>query len=314
MRKWVTLLMTLLVGASVHSDASTGNVDFYAGYRNDTVEWKHDFPSSDPVIASRQKFQDLDIFQLGLQGRATVGCNIYLRADAYLGWILDGKFKESADVYGSFENDNLYGSAGFGASLTGRNVIDDQYVYGANAAIGYTFFLCDCTLALAPVIGYSIDVQDIHYDGSGLETSGCGGCCTHKFNNRWYGPFVGLDFIYNPYCEVWNIWAELEYHWGEFKGRRGFRDDFYLFDRGDRRTHNVDGWVFAIGGDYQLCSDWTVGLFFKFQDWHSRKHSRFNFDSSYGEYDFISSAYGNHAKKRHTWKSYAFNLTAGYHF
>ena len=49
------------------------------------------------ILLSNQhtKFKDLDIFQIGVQGRTTLGCNFYVRGNAYWGWILDGNFERN---------------------------------------------------------------------------------------------------------------------------------------------------------------------------------------------------------------------------
>ena len=39
------------------------------------------------------RFKDLDIFQIGIHGRTTLGYNFYVRGNAYWGWILDGDYK-----------------------------------------------------------------------------------------------------------------------------------------------------------------------------------------------------------------------------
>ena len=98
MRKWITLLMTLLVGCRSYANANLGQVSFEAGYRRDNIGWRQRFPSDDPVFSSSTRFQDLDIFQIGVRARTTLGYNLYLRANAYWGWILDGDYKRSLDI------------------------------------------------------------------------------------------------------------------------------------------------------------------------------------------------------------------------
>jgi hypothetical protein len=91
--------MTLLVGCGSYANANTGQVTFEAGYRRDNINWRHRFPSDDPIVSSNTRFQDLDIFQIGVHARTTIGCNFYVRANAYWGWILDGEFDRSVSTY-----------------------------------------------------------------------------------------------------------------------------------------------------------------------------------------------------------------------
>lgn len=331
MRTWITFLMTLLVGSSIsYANADAGQVSFEAGYRRDNLSWNHSFPSSDPIVSTSSKFKDLDIFQIGLKGRTTVGCNLYLRANAYWGWILDGDFKQSATIYGSNGYDNSFGGAnfnrGFEFSSDSQGAIDDKYVYGVGAAIGYPFYFCDCTTVLAPVIGYAVDEQNVQLESGGFDFSGCdgvfvpvkgSGCCTEKFITRWYGPFVGLDFSYRPCNECWSLYAELEYHWGNFRGKRHNTHSFDFFDQGNHSSHNATGWVFAAGADYDLCNCWTVGFSVKFQDWSASRHRRHSFDNNdYQDYFFSdnSGCCNSRARDGHKWHSYAINLTLGHSF
>ena len=86
MRKWITFLMTLLVGSGVsYANAGMGQVEFEAGYRHDNISWRHRVPSCDPFIKESTRFHDLDIFQIGLSGRTTLGCNLYLPRMRLLG-------------------------------------------------------------------------------------------------------------------------------------------------------------------------------------------------------------------------------------
>src|SRR5262249_28054764 len=126
MRKWIPLLMTLLVGCGSYANANTGQVSLEAGYRRDTIDWRTRFPSDHPFIKSSRRFKDLDIFQLGVHGRAAVGCNFYVRGNAYWGWIVDGDFKQSSRIDRSFSSDEFCNSrARFGFADRARSTIDD---------------------------------------------------------------------------------------------------------------------------------------------------------------------------------------------
>lgn len=326
MRKWITLLMTCLVAGSVsYANANVGQVDFEAGYRRDNISWKLRFPSHNPLLSTSHKFKDLDIFQIGLNGRTTLGCNFYLRANAYWGWILDGEFEKHV---GTSISDDYYSGFGFGFRDRARTTIDDQYVYGVGAAIGYPFYFCDCSTIIAPVIGYALDQQNIKLDNAEFSNSfrrfdycdyyseSDDGCCAQSFHNKWYGPFVGVDFNYQPCNACWNVYADLEYHWGNFTGHRSGHDFFDHFDRKHRSSHDATGWVFAGGADYALCDCWTLGFSVKFQDWSASRHHRSgNYSDESGWFGYDSDRCCNDRKKtNHKWHSYAINLTVGHDF
>ncbi|MCE2982006.1 MAG: hypothetical protein LW832_00425 [Parachlamydia sp.] len=320
MRNWITFLMTLLVGSSVsYANADAGQVSFEAGYRRDNINWTHQWPSCDPFFKNHTKFKDIDIFQIGLKAKTMMGCNFYGRASAYWGWILDGDFEQSFSTFGQ----SVYGfddfSEAFEFKSRNRDVIDDKYVYDLNIAIGYPFFFCDCTMAVAPVIGYSVDEQHITVDHEGFDFESCGYflfptqgscCCTHNYVNRWYGPFIGLDLTYRPCGECWSLYAELEYHWAHFKSR--FHDRFngsdssggFFSNHGSHSRHG-HGWVVNIGADYDLSCDWTIGFAVKVQDYNAhRQHRHCNDDSLFSDFS-------GRERTKHKWNSTSFNLAFG---
>jgi len=323
-KSWITALMTLLVGCSTYANANTGQVTFEAGYRRDNIEWKSHFPSHDPIVEGSTKFKDLDIFQIGVGARATICRNVYVRGNAYWGWILDGDFERKASVNISVPSYLIDEDVHVGFFDSHKSTVDDQYVFGLSAAVGYPFYFCDCTMAIAPVIGYSFDEQNVRahdrdirlFESYGDEE---GGCCDRTFISRWYGGLVGLDFDWHPCNACFNIWAQVEYHWGSFRGKtsHGF-DEYYDFDSvltRDRHSHRATAWLFAAGFEYDLCNCWVVGLSVKFQDWSAHRHHRncFEESSSYGEFDIASRCDGR-ASDSNKWRSYAINLNFGRDF
>jgi len=323
MQKWITLLMTLWVGCGSYAHANTGQITLEAGYRHDTINWKHEFPSNDPVVSSNLRFKDLDIFQIAVHGRSTLGCNLYVRGSAYWGWILDGDYEGSANAYldqGPYVYEDNFR---FGFSDHRYSIVDDKYVFGLGAAVGYPFYFCEGTLFAAPVIGYAFDKQNIRVDDKGFDLCGISnplfpqnygsGCCRQTFISRWYGPFVGADFDYRPWNSCFNLWAEIEYHWGFFRGKRSNfeADGFDSFDDRNRSSRNAKAWVFGAGVDYDLSNAWTVGLSLKFQDWTANRHHRYR----RGLDEYVDASFGDdRIKTNHKWHSYAINLTFGRDF
>jgi hypothetical protein len=361
--------MTLLVGSSAsYVSANDAQVNFEFGYRRDDIRWK--FKSSDlsPFRQRKVCFEDVDIFQIGINARTTVGCNFYLRGSADWGWILDGKFKEESELFThiTIPDDNtrtvvttvsLPGTetapliaqrrARITREIDNKNLLDGRYVFDFDLAIGYPFYFCDCTAYVAPVIGYAFNEQNLRIDSDHnrfftRETTTGGGtgpvtiesaefCCDDKFVNRWFGPFLGLDFNYRPY-ECWGFYAQLEYHWARFKGRHcsegGFGHDFgHEFEIRGKRGH---GWLTKIGVDYdfQECGCWTVGLNVTWRHFvaHRRCHDRcFDFSStdsttdgpaSSSDYIFSTNEHSPRHRDRthHHWHSFGLNVTVGHQF
>lgn len=318
MRKWIILVTTVLAGCGSYANAAImGEFDIDAGYRRDNIDWRYRCPSHDPEVKSNTKFKSLDIFQLSLDARAAIGYNFYTRGNAYFGWILDGDFENSAHAYfsPSYGSSSSSGSTQFGFSDKKKSTITDQYVFGVNAAVGYPFFFCDCTALLAPVIGYSFDEQNCKVDSKELAFAGSSyshfdsqssGGYSRTFISRWYGPFVGLDFDWRPYFISCSFWAEAEYHFGDFRGKRSFTESG-LLDSENRHSKNANAWVFSAGIDYELCSCWALGLAVKFQDWEADRHGHTHFS-------YYSGSSESRNRQNNHWNSYAINLTLGHEF
>jgi len=316
MRKWITLLMmSLVIGSCAsYANANTGEVTLEAGYRRDNIRWRERTPTRNPTETTSLKFKDLDIFQLGLQGRTTLGYNFYLRANAYWGWILDGDFENDVKKFTNNGYDNYESNGRVGQTFSSRTVVDDRFVYGAGAAIGYPFFFCDCTTIVAPVIGYAFDEQSVRLDNEGIDFGSEGyycesignnnQCCRQTFNSRWYGPFVGVDFNYRPYNECWNFFVDLEYHWGSFRGRRSGEDE----NGRNVRSHEARGWVVGAGAEYDVYNCWVVGVDVKIQDWSANRHHRRRGGNGYNE------SGSPRSRNNDKWHSYAINLTVGREF
>lgn len=332
MQKWIPFLMTLLVGTSVsyanthyYGDANgccapqcCNNNDtqicFEAGYRQDNLSWNVKVPSCDPLFEVSTKFKNVDIFQIGFNAKTNLGCNFYGRAGASWGWIFDGDFHESFKFFVPF-SDSDFNSNIDDIQITskGKNILDDKYVLNFNAAIGYPFYFCDCTMALAPVLGYSFDEQNIHIEsnerhgdffGSDFFDSPSEGCCDAKHIFRWYGPFVGADFYYKPHCDCWAIYANVEYHWAHMKYKRHDFSGFSGFNDFDTTSRHAHGWSAVIGADYEFCGCWTFGANVKYQDWSATRH----------HHDCFGSESSAEFKTNAHWHSYALNLTLGYAF
>jgi len=316
MQKWITFLMTFLVGSVTCANAYVhdSQVSFEAGYRHDSVSWSAEFPSEDPLFKSNSKFKDLNIFQLAVNARTNIGCNVYLRGSADWGWILDGNVEESFNL---FQSDNgLSFTQGNNGSGSNGSIIDGRYVFDVSAAIGYPFYFCDCTMSLAPTVGYSFSEQNLWVENNGgyilegysdseflvLESNGdCG--CRNKFISRWYGPFIGIDWDYKPCGECWNLYAQLEYHWAQFSGRRNGHDAFSGFNHYKSKSNDGHGWVFAAGFNYDINHCWGVGLKAKFQDFSaSRSHNYNGSDSEFS--NFVSSDVCYDIKSHGHWHSY----------
>lgn len=329
MRKLRTFLMTLLFGASIsYANAEYSQVNFEAGYRRDNIKWGIDFPDdSSPFFETSSRFKDMDIFQIGVNAKTTIGCNFYARGSANWGWILNGDFEESVKFANDFTDfTDFSGIDTLEFSRTVDNIIDDRYVIDFNVAIGYPFYFCDCMARISPVIGYAYDEQNVCLDRDNFNdfsiTDGLifpvsgSDCCCDKFISRWYGPFLGVDFDYNL-CDCWSLYAQVEYHFARFKGKRHTHGDFSFAHHFDRTSRHAHGWLVKVGALYDFYNCWTAGFNVSWTDFHTSRHHNLDDSSFFSDFSEVFSASeccNDEFKGKHSWRSFAFNVTVGYQF
>jgi len=329
MHKWITFLLTLCASYSMASDHNQTWLQFEAGYRHDTLDWSVQAPARNPLVKVSTRFDNIDIFQIGVRGRANLGCNFYARASFDIGWVLDGDQKDKTSVF-FIPNIDFDGVEFDGAfDFKKRNVLDGRFVLDADIAFGYPFYFCDCQASIAPVVGYAFNEQyfiDDEDTGFNFDDGFSRNCCTSKFISKWYGPFIGLDFTYDP-CSCWKSYAIFEYHWLGQKTKRHGLSGFDDFDDWNHHYNNSRGWLCDIGVIYDLGSCWSVGLDFVYRDYVAHRHHHLEsnevngfidrvFDGSTSSSgDSCSDDFNNDPpeklkfKTQNKWRSYAISVT-----
>lgn len=318
MRKFVVTLMASLLSCSTAfafwPEAADSSLEIGVGYRNDRLEWRTDvspdsYSDSDyygynygfPNLSSRLKWKNLDIWQIEARGKYVTCDNIYLRANGDYGWITHGKNTDS-----DFSNNYSGGSFEFAHSSSHTK----GHVYDAEIAVGYQFKMCDCSFAIAPLVGYSWhgqhlhdrhlrqsfyynnDTTDSYYDyftSYNNSSSGYGGN-NAKYHTRWNGPFIGFDFEYyfGCWCDFeWQIFGKYEFHWARYHAKADFNFRSDLFDGFHHRAKNAWGHVFDIGIKWDFCECWTFAVKGEFQWWwanRGRDRAKI-FEASFGDVD-----------------------------
>lgn len=323
MRKWLTLCMAFVSCAS-YSSATNAQVQILGGYRQDSVNFKIQTPRIDPEVATSSRFENVDIFQIGLRGRSTIGCNFYGRVSADIGWVLDGDHTErtSLNVFESSSSSSDISSSSCCCSdeyisgsvietLRNRNIVDGRLVFDADIAFGYPCYFCECQAYLAPVVGYSYNQQYFTDDNNKKFTFDSSrivyehDCCTNKLMSHWYGPFVGLDFNYQPCGGCWNAYAAFEYHWANNKTKREVSSSFDSLDNFNHHFSSGHGWLVNIGLAYDWNECWGIGLDFVYRDYSASRHS--HFDNSDVE-EFFGSSLDGSFKASTKWRSATVNI------
>ncbi len=180
-------------------EATDSSLEIGVGYRQDRLEWKtrnrchssdrcsessgisyHSCFSSDETLnngddvqgrplsgRSKVKWRNLNIWEIEGRGKYVTCDNIYLRANGDYGWITSGKnhdsdhreFGRRGERDGADEGFDYNSGSDFEFARSHSRA--RGHVYDARLAVGYEFRLCDCSLALVPLVGYSWHGQHI---------------------------------------------------------------------------------------------------------------------------------------------------------
>ncbi len=292
MQKWIS---TFFIGVALLSNTPMNaawdcwdchsNLRFDVGYRQDNYEWKLRIPneiefenSEDDLL--RSNFNDVHVLQLGLHLDGTF-CNcVYGRAEGQIGWILDGnhdeKFRFVQSSTGGIDTVDV---------VEIHNVIDGRNTVDFSFALGYPFRCWNSCWVIAPVAGYSYKSQYVFIDRNqrfAPEPASVTpapvthqpvltiqSCHQDKWLNKWYGPFIGFDTLYDS-CDCFRLYGQFEFHFARFKGKKQVAHDFSIpstffpsdflrnFDVSARK--NTHGYLFRIGGEYDITQCVYAGI------------------------------------------------------
>lgn len=317
MRKFILTLVTSVLGFATVSafipEALESSLDIGVGYRWDQLKTKSSFEPGgfEPLVPNATKtelkWDNLGIWQINIFGKYVTCDNIYLRGKADFGWVVNGKNHIKTKVGEAlFSSDQTSFSTADNADFVTIAQFDDHHkmhkghVYDASLAIGYQFRLCDDSFAIAPVVGYGWNGQHLKLGRSNSSSGSSSTFVTststdfttatsssssssssnhNKFNTRWNGPFVGLDFDYRFYCD-WSVFAAYEFHWAEYHAHgellnfdvvEASSSDFGLFNGFTQHARRAYGNLFDIGLKWDFCDNWTVSLLGEFQWWCANK-------------------------------------------
>lgn len=363
MRKFFVTLMTSLLGCATafafFPEAVDSSLELGVGYRNDKIKWKNSansflFNGNDSTAVgiparfrSEIEWRNLDIWQLSARGKYVTCDNLYLRGYADYGWITHGRVRDSDDCSLASRCNESYDfvrNAGFAFTRhNGRS--RHGHVYDLSGAIGYQFKLCDDSMSLSPIVGYSWHGQHLqfkrrnecggytygcndsygsdytYYDSYSDSSDSCyssGSSCesnnhlSSRTRIRWNGPFVGIDLDYRFCCD-WTFFADYEFHWARYhaSGRWNRFEDFANPIRFRQHARSAHGQIASVGVKWDFCDCWTLGIRGDFQCWRSR-HGREKVKISENDCGSIEQVcYNSVPLKRVTWESAAVTIDIG---
>ena len=239
-----------------------------AGYRQDDLDWSiaGNSDGENPNILSELTWDDIDSYQVSLQGSMVWPDRIAVRGYVNYGWIFDGDNQDS-DYLG--DNRTLEFSRS-------NNKTDDDDLWDVSLAIGYPFRFGQMVLGtLTPLLGYSYHEQNLNItDGNqtipdlgpfpGLDSS---------YETEWYGPWIGFDLRFKArditaFAHRFETYFSYEYHWFDYEAEADWnlRDDF-AHPKSFEHDADGNGWKIGTGFNVWFHRNWALNFNFDYHDW-----------------------------------------------
>lgn len=307
MRKILLTIMASLLSCSAAQafwpEATDSSLEVGFGYRRDELKWKtrtgldssdSGYSAASPFGAqSTLKWKNLNIWQIEARGEYVTCDNVYLRASGDYGWIVSGKNRDS-DYINAGEESQL--------EISRTHAKTRGHVYDVDVALGYQFKLCDDSFSVTPVVGYSWKGQHLkdrhlrfatspigesssssgllrassdYYDYSSSSSSSSSSSNFHnRYNTRWNGPFVGVDFDYRISCDL-ELFLDYEFHFAKYHAKADWKLRNDLPNGFHHRSKSSQGHVLDFGVKWDLDECWTLALKGGIQYFHARRgHDR----------------------------------------
>jgi hypothetical protein len=294
------LLLCALQLGHFSSVEAEGSLCLDTGYRWDRVDTHDRYNDAEDVFAAvvsgKIAFKDIQSYQLGFQGDWRDPCfGLYLKGDFHYGWVLSGDYDLNSALWAD---------------------IDRGHTIDGSGALGYPINL-GCCLQVIPLVGYSYDQVYLKLSHSRANPLFYANDID-KASSRtsFYGPWIGADLLFNTcLCDRYDLdfIAGYEYHygWSKYKWDQPLASP----DNGDfsYRTHlkNMQGQVFRLQSNYQLCDCWVVGLKLQYTFWES---THYNHTKVPGPTITGQSPVFFQTNSHLTWHSFLAALSVGYTF
>ncbi len=252
-----------------------------AGYRRDDLDWNiaGDANGNDPNVLSELTWDDLESYQVKLQGSLVIPDLIALRGVADYGWIFSGENQDS-----DYAGDNR--TYEFSRS---NNSADDDNLWDVSLALGYPFRWGQSVIGtLIPLAGYSYHTQNLTItDGyqtisipvtlptetivpppvgpiSGLHST---------YETEWKGPWIGFDLNFKAkeiknFAHRFETYFSYEYHWADYHAEANWnlRDDF-RHPKSFEHDADGNGWIIRTGINFALQRHIALNFNFDYQNW-----------------------------------------------
>lgn len=315
----IIYLFLFLVPFITSLEGKNCKVDVGFGYRQDSFTWELAGPENKPPVLSRLTWRDLSMFEITADVKKITQQNLYMRATGDVGWILNGKNRDSdfrlhhktkrPEEYSRSDNDGGKGN-----------------VWDASAGLGFFlrgFWGKGCNFRWAPLVGYSIHLQNLKFFNGfksiDLRQPEKAGHHIHhldsSYDATWHGPWVGTDLYYHL-NDCLTLTGSIEYHWMRFSAKgdwnlRNFTDDFH-------QQGNGQGVFANFGLGYAILNGWYLGGQFKYNyAWLRNGKDKVSFEVDVPTKHHPHKKVEVHAENKLRsvkWHSFSLLFTAGYNF
>ena len=262
MRKfWTSLIVGFATAFNLYGEFNQpiSNFEVSGGYRLANFEWgiagvrhihhdhhdHHEHHEHD-VFGDlwRQKFNNLKMYQVAVNANYTTCNNYYIRINGDIARIYQGScrntgYGQRGDISGFF-NEGSDDETFPISKISGE--ADRGYVYDLEACVGYQFTSNGRRFVGTPVVGWSLNYQHLKMNDGHQTLERVTPLFGHKsvYKPRWWGPFVGFDWMVSVEVPCFILFGNLEYHFSkQFRSKGTWNlDPLYALDfrqRSERR-------------------------------------------------------------------------------
>jgi hypothetical protein len=311
---WVTMTILLcrmdlpiVRAADMYEDSfgysKTIRLDTKSGYRKANMNWSVAAPDSSPNILSELQYNDLTIYEAGVDAMAVVN-KIYAKASISLGKIVEGKGTDSD--YQENDRNAMYSRSESGLS---------DEIQDLSIGLGYQMDFFQNRLLISPLAGLSYHSQKIRQtDGvqtvsstADLPASGrkiAGLNSTYEAN--WRTLFVGFDVDIEIIKQV-HLVSSFEYHTASYEAYADWnlRNDF-AHPVSFKHEAAGQGRNITVSINRMFAERWLIGLMVGWQDWETDPGT----DTLFWSGGVATRSRLNEVN----WESRSVNFSIGYHF
>ncbi len=287
MRKLMTLFFVGMAAVfNVHGEFNQpmSNFEVAGGYRLGNFAWAIAGLDDSPQELWKQKFNNLKMYEVSVNANYTTCNNYYVRFSGNVARIYQGACRNTG--YG-IDSDVSNGSSEDMMPISRiSGEADKGYVYDLEGCVGYQFTSNGRRFVGTPVIGWSLNFQHLKMNHGHQTLEGLTPLHGHHavYKPRWWGPFVGFDWMVSVEVPCFLLYGNLEYHFSKQYRAKGTwnLDPLYAIDFRDRSKGS--GFVINLGGNYKVCSGFFIGVLGQFQKFRAGDGKHHTGDA----FDFLS--------------------------